>query len=142
MPSSCKGTYKRIAVLLIDPAKCPAGGPLMISERARGVIEIIETWENLNCGTTDRCAYAVAMREAEALVESLETLARNAADWKQEEDNFWTAPAPEGRYEIEGRRDGSFTLYYVGDLLTDDLNDYVSLDAAQAAAMKDRNRRF
>jgi len=39
----------------------------MISTHARGVVDVVETWERLNVGKTDRCAYARALAEAEAL---------------------------------------------------------------------------
>ena len=73
MPNSCWGVYRRCAVVQVDMDALPEGRvvPAMISERARGVVCIVETWESLNCGTTDRCAYAVALREAEALADEL-----------------------------------------------------------------------
>jgi hypothetical protein len=68
MPQSCWGRYARIAVLEVEPGVDAAS---MISERARGVRRIVRTWERLNVGSTDRCAFARAEREAEALVERL-----------------------------------------------------------------------
>jgi len=78
MPNSCWGTYRRVAVLEIDPSATPAGGPKMISERARGVVRIVETWEALNVGKTERCAYRVALAEAEAMAEHLNEAYRKA----------------------------------------------------------------
>lgn len=64
MPSSCWGTYRRVAVL-----ECEAWqtAPSMISNRARGVVRVVQTWERLNVGLTDRCAYRQALIEAEHL---------------------------------------------------------------------------
>jgi len=69
MPNSCWGVYRRVAVVLVDLSKLPegAGRPRMISTHARGVVDVVETWERLNVGKTDRCAYARALAEAEAL---------------------------------------------------------------------------
>jgi hypothetical protein len=43
----------------------------MISERAKGCHRIVETWESRNIGKTDRCAFRVALREAEELAARL-----------------------------------------------------------------------
>lgn len=67
MPRSCWGTYRRVAVVEHLPGVVPA----MISERARGVVRVVETWEKCNVGKTERSAYAVALREAEALRDQL-----------------------------------------------------------------------
>jgi hypothetical protein len=64
MPSSCKGIYKRIAVLEVAAGINKAS---MISERVKDVVRVVETWERLNVGKTEKCAYARAMVEAEAL---------------------------------------------------------------------------
>ncbi len=67
MPSTCMGTYGRIAVVehLLGQV------PKQIHSRHKSVIRIVETWERLNRGTTDRCAFAKAHAEAEALAEKL-----------------------------------------------------------------------
>ena len=71
MPSSCWGRYRRVAVLEIND-ECPAGGPRMISERARGVVQIVRTWEKCSVGKAQvRCAYTRAMAEAAALAAEL-----------------------------------------------------------------------
>lgn len=70
MPSSCWGTYRRIAVVELAPGF--EGRPKMISTRARGIVRVVQSWERLNCGKTDRDAYGYAMREAVALVATLE----------------------------------------------------------------------
>lgn len=43
----------------------------MISLRAKGVKRIVATWEKLNVGKTDRCAFNRALNEAEALADKL-----------------------------------------------------------------------
>jgi hypothetical protein len=63
MPSSCKGRYRRVAILEVEDAY--ANGVRMISTRAKGVIRVVQTWEKLNVGTTERGAYQRALREAE-----------------------------------------------------------------------------
>ena len=68
MPSSCWGTYRRIAVLEVEPGLDKVS---MISERARGCIRVVRTWEKLHCGKTERDAYSRARREAEELIEQL-----------------------------------------------------------------------
>lgn len=67
MPLKCWGKYRRVAVLEVD---C-AGLPSMISDRARGVVRVVRTWEKLNVGSTDRCAFEVALAEAYALAAKL-----------------------------------------------------------------------
>lgn len=68
MPGSCWGQYRRVAVLEVMAGAEPA----MISKRARGVVRVVQTWERLNVGTTERCAYERALAEARELVERLE----------------------------------------------------------------------
>lgn len=72
MPSSCKGRYRRVAVLEVEDGVERAS---MISDRARDVIRVVETWEKLNVGSTDRCAFRVARREAETLAGRLNAVA-------------------------------------------------------------------
>jgi len=67
MPQSCWGQYRRIGVLEIEAGSSPT----MISERARGVVRVVETWEKLNVGKTARCAYQRALAEAEAMAAEL-----------------------------------------------------------------------
>jgi hypothetical protein len=68
MPSSCWGQYRRVAVLEVAGTVKRVS---MISSRARGVKAIVETWEKLNVGSTERCAYRRALREAIELAEKL-----------------------------------------------------------------------
>jgi hypothetical protein len=68
MPSSCWGTYRRVAVLEVEDGVSQVS---MISARARGVVRVVETWERRNVGSTERCAYSRAVAEAHALVTRL-----------------------------------------------------------------------
>ncbi len=68
MPPACWGTFRRVAVMEVA---LDAPEPRMISERARGVVGIVRTWERLHVGRTGRCAYQVAMREAAELAAML-----------------------------------------------------------------------
>jgi len=61
MPSSCWGAYRRIAVIEVDDGVVDVK---MISERARGVLRVVRTWERLHVGTSGRCAFRRAMAEA------------------------------------------------------------------------------
>lgn len=67
MPASCWGRYRRVAVLEVERGIWPT----MISDRARGVVRVVQTWERLNCGKTERDAYSRAMAEAEAMTKEL-----------------------------------------------------------------------
>lgn len=75
MPSSCWGRYRRIAVVELDGTGVK---PAMISERARGVRRIVETWERLHVGKTDRSAYSSAFAEATAKAAALNADAAEA----------------------------------------------------------------
>lgn len=48
MPASCMGRYRRVALCRVADPQNP---PRMISRRARGMLEIIQTWERCNAGT-------------------------------------------------------------------------------------------
>lgn len=69
MPNSCWGVYRRVAVLEVDHHERPGHTPTRIAD-VRGV-RVVATWERLNVGTTDACAYRVALRDAEACAERL-----------------------------------------------------------------------
>lgn len=69
MPSSCWGRYRRVGVVELEPGV--EGPPTMLSSRSRQVKRVVETWERLNVGTTERCAYQRALREADALATKL-----------------------------------------------------------------------
>ena len=67
MPNSCWGRYMRVAVVETDGTR-----PKMISERARGVVRIVQTWERRNASTRGpNTAFARATREAADLVAKL-----------------------------------------------------------------------
>lgn len=68
MPPACWGTYRRVAVLEVS---ADALEPRMISQRARGVVAVVRIWERRSVGSTARCAYQVAMREAAELAAEL-----------------------------------------------------------------------
>jgi hypothetical protein len=69
MPSSCKwGPYRRVAVLEVEDG---VDSVKMISPRARGVIQVVRTWERLFVGKTDRCAYERALAHARSLVSAM-----------------------------------------------------------------------
>lgn len=79
MPNSCKGVYKRIAILRVDHHERPIGFVPKTIREMRGV-EIVRTWERLNVGTTERCAYKLALREAETALAELRTIACKLID--------------------------------------------------------------
>ncbi len=70
MPSSCRGVYKRIAVLKVDHHEHPAGFVPKTIRELRGVT-IERTWEKLAVGKTERCAYRVALAAANELIVEL-----------------------------------------------------------------------
>lgn len=56
------GEYRRIGLVELD--KSVDKIPTMITQRARGCSRVIETWERLNVGKTNRCAYQRALADA------------------------------------------------------------------------------
>jgi hypothetical protein len=70
MPASCWGNYARVAILEVEDGLY--GDDIkMISSRARGVVRVVATWEKLNVGKTERCAYDRAWVEATEIAEKL-----------------------------------------------------------------------
>jgi len=68
MPSSLKfGRYGKIAVVETDGISMPK----QINSRHKAVKRIVELWDRLNIGTTDRCAFKVALREANEMADRL-----------------------------------------------------------------------
>lgn len=68
MPASCKfGVYRRVAVVETDGEHMPK----QINPRHKVVKRIVQTWERLNVGLTERCAFSVAYREAKQLAAEL-----------------------------------------------------------------------
>ena len=82
MPSSCRGVYRRVAVLEVEQGLEYVS---MISPRARGCARIVETWEKLNVGSTPRCAYERALAAARALAADLNAAAGSTEDVAQAE---------------------------------------------------------
>lgn len=58
----------RVAVMCMEP---DAPVPAMISDRARGCVEVVETWDGLNVGKTRRSAYHRALADAIDLARDL-----------------------------------------------------------------------
>lgn len=61
------GRYRRIAVCEVEEGKRPA----MISERARGMVRIVEEWSPMHQGKTERSEYYVARKAAEEMAAEL-----------------------------------------------------------------------
>lgn len=76
MPVKCWGRYRRVAVPEVTSADVR---PAMISERARGVVRIVATWERLHAGRPGRgrTAYDRALRDAAAMADRLNAAAGN-----------------------------------------------------------------
>lgn len=58
------GKYRNVAVVEVQSG---FDRPKMISERARGMLRIVRHYGSCSVGSTERCQYAVAMKEAEEL---------------------------------------------------------------------------
>jgi hypothetical protein len=69
MPSSCRGRYRRIAVIETTDGVAPG----LISERPRNVVRIVRVWERCHAGGP-RSAAARALASARALAASLNKL--------------------------------------------------------------------
>ena len=68
MPGSCWGRYGKVAVIEVEDG---VDDVAMISDRARGAIRVVEVWDRQFWGKSNRCAFAIAVIEAEALAASL-----------------------------------------------------------------------
>jgi hypothetical protein len=68
MPSSVKHPYRNVAIVEVDD---PAIYPAMISEHARNVRRIVRHFGPRATGKTERCAYRVALAEAETMAAKL-----------------------------------------------------------------------
>ena len=69
MPTSCWGgdNYRRVGIVAVNwenLAYEQRAEPSMISDRARGVMRVVVTWERLYEGKTERCAFRRALDEA------------------------------------------------------------------------------
>ena len=69
MGSKCKGVYKRVAVVELEEGTTER--PKMISDRAKGIKRIVSLADKLNVGKTEKCAFAVALRDAEQMAAKL-----------------------------------------------------------------------
>ncbi len=69
------GVYKNVAVVETD---C-LGTPKMITPRAKHLVRIVKHYGKLNVGTTERCAYQVALRRAAELAAELNATAEPAS---------------------------------------------------------------
>lgn len=67
MPSTCKGVYRRVGLLLVDPG---VNHVAMISEHARGCRVVVRTWERLHAKGKNT-AYSRALAEAQAMADEL-----------------------------------------------------------------------
>jgi hypothetical protein len=78
MPNSCKGRYRRVALVQLSQYYTANNlEPKMISERARGVLRLIDMGHH-NVGTTPRCAYHRTLVTAHARVDRLNNEAPEA----------------------------------------------------------------
>lgn len=57
--------YRRIALVEVDPKM--VGRPKMISPRAKGVVRILEIWDRLYEGKTEKCEYRQTLSYARRL---------------------------------------------------------------------------
>lgn len=63
------GTYKNVAVVEVEDGH---ERPRMISTRAKGLVRIVRHWGSCNVGKANgNSQYAIALREAQELVEQL-----------------------------------------------------------------------
>ena len=69
IPNSCWGRYRKVAV--VEVADDFPGILAMISLHARGVLSIVEVWDRVFWGKTDRCAYGRALAAATELADEL-----------------------------------------------------------------------
>jgi len=63
MPGSCWGKYGRVAVVECSGEHAPK----QIHPNHKSVKSIVQTWERRSIGSTDRCAFSVALKEAKEL---------------------------------------------------------------------------
>lgn len=70
MPNSCWGVYRNVAILEVDSIL--RRHVSMISDHARGVVEVYRHLGHHHVGSTARCAYQRALAEAERILDRLE----------------------------------------------------------------------
>ena len=73
-PCRGRGVYRRIGLVEVDLAELPEGRtePAQLASRARGVVQVIATWEHLPAGGSVRGRLSVARAEAAAMLAQLE----------------------------------------------------------------------
>jgi len=80
MPASCKGRYGNVAVVqLTQEYTAKNARPVMISDRAKGVLRVVWRSGPRNVGLTERCGFQRALAEAERYAEMLNN-ARDMAE--------------------------------------------------------------
>ena len=74
MPSRCWGRYANVAIVQLNQEYAAKDlKPSMISERAKGVLRMIHLGHH-NVGSTKRCAFQVALAEAEKRAAELNSM--------------------------------------------------------------------
>lgn len=84
MPSTCWGRYRRVGVVELRPDA--VGEPTMLSSRSRQIKRVVKTWEKLNVGSTERCAYRKALFAANQLAAKLNEEVNqlgNKTEWRE-----------------------------------------------------------
>jgi len=78
MPSSCKGVYRKVAILEVEIGV----EPKMISERAKGVVRLVALEDKLHAGRERGrgTAYSKALENAKRLCAALNREARMKAE--------------------------------------------------------------
>lgn len=71
VPTSWKWQHKRRKVAVVELEEGFEGLPKMISERARGVRQIVRLWDRLHVGSTERSEYYQYLAKAEELAAEL-----------------------------------------------------------------------
>ena len=88
MPGNCWGRYRRVAVMEVPlDSRGNSLAPAYIDDRPKNCIRLVETWEKLNVGSTDRCAFEVAWSEAYSLALAMEAAVRTLND--RTDDRYW-----------------------------------------------------
>jgi hypothetical protein len=66
MPSSCRGIYRKVAVVEVEAGVQPK----MISEHAKGVVRIVALWDKRHAGGP-KSAYQLAIVAADQMAKDL-----------------------------------------------------------------------
>lgn len=85
MPQSCRGVYRNVALVHLNQEYTARGlRPAMISERARGIVRLspmrtaIVHLGHHSVGSSTRCAYELALVDAQSRADRLNNLAPTA----------------------------------------------------------------